>query len=144
MFVSPLDLSNCNADVVAPTSAVMPISNASFLQNGHTYYVTLRATSGAGVTGLSPSAPFVYINSLPAVGAVFETYVGAGVVTGVLDVANDIDFQSDTCCLLVQWTHFVHAYDQGGVTYSVALLYDGQVYLSLSLVLVHALYDECT
>ena len=128
--VRTLDVTGCNVKPSVPISVTVPVAGST-LQNGHTYYITLRATSGAGVTAVSPSAPFVFINSLPNVGHVFEVSVQAGPISiEQVDVDDDIDFQSDTCCMLAQWTLFTHAYDQSSVTYTVALLYDGQVLFS--------------
>lgn len=122
------DKSLCNANRVVPTGSTILRTAANYFHNGQTYYVTLRAASGSGVTGLSPSSSFVFISSLPAHGLVLDTAVARGPVAAAnLHIADDIDFQSDTCCYLVQWRDFTHAYDQGGVSYKAALLYDGQV-----------------
>ena len=126
--VQPLALDLCNADPVLPTSLVVPLSNLTYLQNGHQYFVTLRAISGAQVSGSTPSSSFIFISALPSHGEVFEISVKHGpYIWESVSVADDIDFQSDTCCLLIQWTLFVHAFDQNSVLYSVQLFYDGEV-----------------
>ncbi len=126
--IAPLSKSLCNALPIAASYAELGLENATFLQNGQTYFVTLRGTSGAGVRATTPSGSFVFISSLPAQGVVFETALGNGVTSqALLDLQSDIDFQSAQDRLLVQWTHFTHAYDQGSVAYSVILLYDGTV-----------------
>lgn len=128
MPATPPDGSLCNTNPTVPASTILSRAALGYLQNGQTYYVTLRGISGAGVVGLSPSSSFVFINSKPAQGLVLDTAVAQGPRTSnTLHIADDIDFQSDTCCYLIQWRDFTHTYDQAGVHYQAALRYDGQV-----------------
>ena len=128
MPATPPDSSLCNTNPAVPASTTLSRAAHAYLQNGQTYYVTLRGISGAGMVGLSPSSSFVFINSLPARGLVLDTAVAQGPRTSTnLHIADDIDFQSDTCCYLVQWRDFTHTFDQAGILYQAALRYDGQV-----------------
>jgi hypothetical protein len=125
--VRPREASQCNVatNSTQPTSAAFD-GRTLGLQDGHTYFFTLQAVSGAGVAAVSPSAAFVYVASAPGRGLVADVVQA---VTGrELHLADDIDYLPATaCCLVAQWTPFAHMLGAGTVAYAVALVVDGQV-----------------
>ena len=115
--VSTIDAEACTTNT--GLASVSSASELKGLKDGHTYFVSLRVTSHAGVTAYSQSVSFLFTVSLPSIGLVYDL--------DPADLSNpsDIDFLAlqGTTRLRAGWSAFVHRV-AGSVTYQVSVELD--------------------
>lgn len=120
-LVRPLDATTCNVDSSLPSSLTWNAS-AVDMEDGHTYYFALRATSGSGISAVSPPASVLYISTVPQANLVAD--VLAPVTTREVNIGDDIDYlPSGTCCIIAQWAPFNHVL-LGEASYTATLIVD--------------------
>ena len=91
-----------------------------FLHSDHTYYLTVRASNGAGLFATGSSDDYTHVAEFPDLGVVIEINPDSTHIdTANFKQIDDIDFQIGTTALACRWHGFKHPHVK--VTYKVAI-----------------------
>ena len=91
-----------------------------FLHSDHTYYLTVRASNGAGLFATGSSEHYTHVAEFPDLGVVIEINPDSTHIdTANFKQIDDIDFQIGTADVACRWHGFEHPYVK--VTYQVAI-----------------------
>ena len=91
-----------------------------FLHSDHTYYLTVRASNGAGLFATGSSEDYTHVAEFPDLGVVIEINPeSTHIDTANFKQIDDIDFQIGTTAVACRWHGFKHPHVK--VTYTVAL-----------------------
>ena len=91
-----------------------------FLHSDHTYYLTVRASNGAGLFVTGSSDDYTHVEEFPDVGVVIEIdSASTHIDTADFNQMDDIEFQIGTTEIACRWHGFKHPHVK--VTYMVAL-----------------------